>query len=142
MCRARAKIRKKQLSCWLDEWTELLVGHRQVAEFQAALLAVTLSLGRATVEGAGTACLVWAMAYDTLDLQFLQEALLKAGVHETIVKLAFGMDRAMRTARIGDGVGKGRMPICGMAAGCPFATFFLAVVTQPWRSNAPQGQQR
>ena len=72
MCRARAKIRKKQLSCWLDEWTELLVGHRQVAEFQAALLAVTLSLGRATVEGAGTGCLVWAMAYDTLDLQFLQ----------------------------------------------------------------------
>ena len=53
--RAWAKIRAKQLKVWLEEHTTLLVGTRQEAEFQAAILATTLSPGQSTGEGAGAA---------------------------------------------------------------------------------------
>ena len=43
--RAWAKIRAKQLQSWLAEHSDLLVGTRQEAEFQAAILATTLSHG-------------------------------------------------------------------------------------------------
>ncbi len=46
--RACAKIRAKQLKVWLEEHTTLLVGTRQEAEYQAAVLAATFSLGKAT----------------------------------------------------------------------------------------------
>ena len=51
--RAWAKARAKKIRCWLEATTDLLVGKRQEAEYQAAILATTLSLGRATGEGAG-----------------------------------------------------------------------------------------
>ncbi len=50
--RAMAKVRAKQLRAWLEEHTELLVGHQQDAEFQAAALATVLSRGSADGEGA------------------------------------------------------------------------------------------
>ena len=131
--RAWAKVRAKQLRVWLEEHTTLLVGNRQEAEFQAAILATTLSLGRATGEGAGAACVDFAKAYDGLDLEFLEQALRKAGVSQQLLGPAFAMYRAERAVRIGDAVGPGRLPQSGLPAGCPFATFFLAIITQPWR---------
>ena len=76
--RAWAKIRARQLRVWLEGHTEMLVGSRQEAEFQAAILAATLSLGKATGAGAGAACLDWSKAYDTVDLNLLEQAVLKA----------------------------------------------------------------
>ncbi len=64
--RAWAKIRARQIRVWLEGHTELLVGSGQEAEFQAAILAATLSLGKATGLGAGAACLDWSKAYDTI----------------------------------------------------------------------------
>ena len=43
--RAWAKVRAKQLKAWLEGHTECMVGCRQEAEYQAALLATTLGLG-------------------------------------------------------------------------------------------------
>ena len=131
--RAWAKIRAKQLKVWLEEHTTLLVGTRQEAEYQAAVLAATLSLGKATGEGAGAACVDFAKAYDGLDLVFLERALRRAGVSQQILGPAFAMYRAERAVRIGDAVGNPREPSSGLPAGCPFATIFLAVVTQQWR---------
>ena len=131
--RAWAKVRAKQLRTWLEEHTELLVGHRQAAEFQAAVLATVLSLGKATGEQAGAVCLDFSKAYDSLDLEFLEQALRRAGVSEQILRLAFSMYRAFRVIRVGDAVGPDQEPGYGLPAGCPFATFFMAVVTQPWR---------
>ena len=76
---------------WLEEHTTLLVGTRQEAEFQAALLATTLSLGKATGEGAGAACVDFAKAYDGLNLDFLEQALRKAGVSEQLLGPSFAM---------------------------------------------------
>ncbi len=45
------------------------------------------------------------------------------------------MYRTARAVRIGDVVGRGRAPTFGLPAACPFATFFLAVVTQTWRKQ-------
>ncbi len=42
VCRAWAKVRARQLRKWLEEHAELLVGSRQEAEFQAAVLATKL----------------------------------------------------------------------------------------------------
>jgi hypothetical protein len=139
--RAWAKIRAKQLKVWLEEHTTLLVGTRQEAEYQAAVLAATLSLGKATGEGAGAACVDFAKAYDGLDLVFLERALRRAGVSQQILGPAFAMYRAERAVRIGDAVGNPREPSSGLPAGCSFATIFLAVVTQQWwqlRDNAGQ----
>ena len=69
--RAWAKIRAKQLKVWLGEHTSLLVGTREEAELQAAILATTLALGKATGEGAGAVCVDFAKAYDGLDLELL-----------------------------------------------------------------------
>ncbi len=41
ICRAWAKVRAKQIRTWLEEHIELLVGRRQEAEFQAAVLATS-----------------------------------------------------------------------------------------------------
>ena len=131
--RAWAKIRAKQLKVWLEEHTTLLEGTRQEAEYQAAVLAATLSLGKATGEGAGAACVDFAKAYDGLDLVFLERALRRAGVSQQILGPAFAMYRAERAVRIGDAVGNPREPSSGLPVGCPFATIFLAVVTQQWR---------
>ena len=43
------------------------------------------------------------------------------------------MYRAERAVRISDAVGSPRVPSSGLPAGCPFATIFLAIVTQQWR---------
>jgi hypothetical protein len=43
------------------------------------------------------------------------------------------MYKAERAVRIGDAVGNPRTPTSGLPAGCPFATMFLSIVTQPWR---------
>ena len=43
------------------------------------------------------------------------------------------MYKAFRAVRVGDAVGPGKEPGFGLPAGCPFATFFMAVVTQPRR---------
>ena len=131
--RAWAKVTAKQLRVWLEEHTTLLFGTRQEAEFQAALLATTLSLGKATGEGAGAACVDFAKAYDGLNLDFLEQALRKAGVSEQLLGPSFAMYRAERAIRIGDSVGPSRLPQSGLPAGCPFATFYLAIITQPWR---------
>ena len=72
--RAWAKARAKKLRCWLEATTDLLVGTRQEAEYQAAILATTLSLGRATGEGAGAVAVDFTKAYDGLDLRFLEAA--------------------------------------------------------------------
>jgi hypothetical protein len=129
--RAWAKIRAKQLKVWLGEHTSLLVGTREEAEFQAAILATTLALGKATGEGAGAVCVDFAKAYDGLDFEFLEQALRKAGVHQQILGPAFAMYKAERAVRIGDAVGNPREPTSGLPAGCPFATIFLSIVTQP-----------
>jgi hypothetical protein len=131
--RAWAKIRAKQLKVWLEEHTTLLVGTREEAEFQAAILATTLALGKATGEGAGAVCVDFTKAYDGLDLVFLERALRRAGVSQQILGPAFAMYKAERAVRIGDAVGNPRSPTSGLPAGCPFATFFLAIVTQQWR---------
>ncbi len=68
-----------------------------------------------------------------MELELLERMVLKAGVHQAIVKPAFAMYRACRAVKIGDAVAQGREPEFGLPAGCPFATFFMAVVTQPWR---------
>ncbi len=129
--RAWAKVRAKQLRTWLEEHTESLVGHRQEAEFQAAVLAAVLSLGTATGEQAGAVCLDFPKAYDSLDLEFLERALRKAGVAEQILRPAFSMYRALGGVRVGDAVAPDQAPVYGLPAGCPFSTFFMAVVTQP-----------
>ncbi len=59
------------------------------------MLATFLSLGRATGEEAGAACLDFSKAYDSLDLQFLEQALHKAGVAEQILRPAFSMYKAL-----------------------------------------------
>jgi len=131
--RAWAKIRARQLKVWLEEHTTLLVGNRQEAEYQAAVLATTLALGKATGEEAGAVCVDFAKAYDTLDLDYLEQARRKAGVSQQILGPAFAMYRAKRAVRIGDACAVARTPFSGLPAGCPFATFFLALVTQEWR---------
>ena len=73
----------------------------------------------------------FAKAYDGLDLEFLEQALRKAGVHQQILGPAFAMYKAERAVRIGDAVGNPRTPTSGLPAGCPFATMFLSIVTQP-----------
>ena len=80
--RAWAKIRAKQLKVWLEEHTTLLVGTRQEAEYQAAILAATLALVKATGVGAGAVCVDFAKACDGLDLEFLERALRRAGVSQ------------------------------------------------------------
>ena len=92
--RAWAKVRAKQLRTWLEAHTELLVGHRQEAEFQAAVLATVLSLGRAAGEQAGAVCLDFSKAYDSLHLEFLEQALRKAGVAEQILRPALSVNRS------------------------------------------------
>ena len=62
------KVRAKQLRTWLEERRKLLVGHRQEAELRPAVLATALSVGRATGDEAGAACLDFSEAYDSLDL--------------------------------------------------------------------------
>ncbi len=47
----------------------------------------------------------------------------------------FDMCRAATAVHIGNAVGPGRTLTFGLPAGCPFATFFLAMVTQPWRKQ-------
>ncbi len=108
--RAWAKVRAKQFRTWLMEHMELLVGHRQEAEFHAAALATTLSLGRATGEGAGV-------------------VLRKAGEAEQILRPAFSIYKGARAVRVGDAVGPCKEPDFGLPAGCPFSTFFLVVFT-------------
>ena len=76
---------------WLEEHTTLLVGTREEAEYQAAILATTLALGKATGEGAGAVCVDFAKAYDGLDLEFLERALRRAGVGRTQMGSAFAM---------------------------------------------------
>ncbi len=56
--RAWAKVRAKQMKVWMESHTELLAGCRQEAEYQAAILAITLSLGKAV--GAGPGRELWA----------------------------------------------------------------------------------
>ena len=34
-----------------------------------------------------------------------------------------------------DAIGNPMEPLYGLPAGCPFATFFLAILTQPWRKR-------
>ena len=131
--RAWAKARAKQLRTWLEKRTELLVGHRETAEFQAAVLATARSLGRATGEEAGVVRLDFSKAYDSLDLEFLEQALRKAGVAEQILRPTLSMYKALKAVRVGDGVGPAKEPDFGLPAGCPFATFFMAVVTLQWR---------
>ena len=94
--RAWCKARAKQLCSSFEATTDLLVGNRQEAEFQAAILATTLSLGRATGEGAGAVAVDFVKAYDSLELNFLEAALLKAGVPKLIVGPCFAMYRAER----------------------------------------------
>ena len=131
--RAWGKARAKQLKVGFEAVTDLLVGSRQEAEFQAAILATTLSLGRATGEGAGAAAIDFVKAYDSLELEFLEAALRKAGVPQLILGPCFAMYRAERAVRIGDAVGPARLPQSGLPAGCPFATLFMAVLTGKWR---------
>ena len=110
-----------------------MVGTRKEAEYQAVILATTLSLGRATGEGAGAVAVDFTKAYDGLDLRFLEAALRKAGVPQQVLGPCFAMYRAERAVRIGDAVGPGREPLAGLPAGCPFATMFIAVLTRKWR---------
>ncbi len=56
------KARAKQLKGSFEATTNLLVGTRREAEFHAAILATTLSLGRATGEGAGAVAVDFAKA--------------------------------------------------------------------------------
>ena len=72
-------------------------------------------------------------AYDSLELDFLEAALRKAGVPQLILGPCFAMYRAERAVRIGDAVGPARLPQSGLPAGCPFATLFMAVLTGKWR---------
>jgi hypothetical protein len=130
--RAWAKIRARQLRVWLEGHPELLVGSRQEAEFQAAILAATLSLVKATGLGAGAACLDWSKAYDTIDLNLLEQGLLKAGLPPALVRPAMSMYRAARAVKIVDAVGNPMEPWFGLPAGCPFATFF-------WQSSHSRG---
>ncbi len=69
--RAWAKAWAKKLRHWLEATTDLLVGTLQEAEYQAAILVATLSLGAAAVD--------FTKAYDGLDLRFLEAALRRAG---------------------------------------------------------------
>ena len=131
--RAWGKARAKQLKVNFEAITDLLVGARQEAEFQAAILATTISLGRATGEGAGAAAIDFVKAYDSLELDFLEAALEKAGVPRVILGPCFAMYRAERAIRIGDAVGPARVPKSGLPAGGPFATLFMAVLTGKWR---------
>ena len=131
--RAWAKARAKKLRCWLEATTDLLVGQRQGAEFQAAILAATSSLGRATGEGAGAAAVDFTKAYDCLDWRFLEAALRKAGVPQQVLGPCFATYRAERAVRIGDAVGPAREPFAGLPAGCPFAALFMAILTGRWR---------
>ena len=64
---------------WGESHTDFLVGDRHEAEFQAAILATTLRLGKASGEGAGAACLDFSKIYDFLELDFLEEAVLSLG---------------------------------------------------------------
>ena len=73
-------------------------------------------------------------AYDGLDLAFLEEALRKAGVPQQLLGPAFAMYRAERAVRIGDAAAPARLPHSGLPAGCPFATVFMAISTQRWRT--------
>ncbi len=57
---------------------------------------------------------------------------IKAGIAESMVKPAFAMYKAERAVRIGDAVAFGRTPRFGFPAGFAFATFIMALVTQPW----------
>ena len=79
------------------------------------------------------ACVDFAKAYDGLNLDFLEQALRKAGVSEQLLGPSFAMYRAERAIRIGDAVGPSRLPQSGLPAECPFARFYLAIITQPWR---------
>ena len=108
--RAWGKARAKQLRSSFEATTDLLVGNRQEAEFQAAILATTLSLGRATSEGAGAVAVNFVKAYDSLELEFLEAALRKAGVPQLVLGPRFAMYRAERAVRIGDAVGPARPP--------------------------------
>ncbi len=81
------------------------------------MLATVLSLGRATGEEAGAVCLDFSKAYDSLHLEFLAQALRKAGVAEQILRPALSVNRAFRAVRVGDAVGPGRESDFGLPAG-------------------------
>ena len=49
-------------------------------------------------------CASTSKAYDSLELELLERMVLKAGVHQAIVKPAFAMYRACRAVRVGDAV--------------------------------------
>ncbi len=77
-------------------------------------------------------CLDFSKAYDSLELELLEQMVVKAGVHPAIVKPALAMHRAYRMVMIGGAVAQGRLPDFGLPAGCPCATFFMAIASQPW----------
>ena len=110
---------------------------RPEADFHAAVLAA--SHAKPWQQGKGTAggaeCFDWSKAYDTVDLKLLEQALFLATLPRGLVKPALSMYRAARAVKILDAVGNLVEPFFGLPAGCPFATFFLAIVTQPWRKQ-------
>ena len=66
-------------------------------------------------------------------MEFLEQALRKAGVAEQILRPAFSMYKAFRADRVGDAVGPGKESDLGSRQAARSPLFFMAVVTQPWR---------
>ena len=111
----------------------LRIGEANGPDVKAGELAVTLASARHCGGTLAGLSLDWSKCYDLLRLALLDQVAEAAGIPACIARpthAAYALPRRV----VADGLaGRTRMPINGLAPGCPAATDWLSMVVYCWK---------